>query len=104
MRYAMATEPYHDDDPITLHEAARIVFRGTVSAAVLRREIDTGRLEAFKVGRRYFVTLAAVRAMRERCRVQPRAQGHVNNLTFPTPDRSAAAARAAVAALRGRAA
>ncbi len=59
-----------DTDPITLTEASEIVLRGIVSVSALRTEISRGNLSAERIGRNLFTTPAAIREMREKCRVQ----------------------------------
>lgn len=61
-----------DDEPMTLAEACCIVFRGAIKPATLRAEAARGNLVIERIGRRDFVTRAAIREMRERCRVQQR--------------------------------
>ena len=61
------------DDPITLEEACRIVFRDTIKPATLRAEVARGNLIIELIGRRDFVTRAALEEMRERCCVQQKA-------------------------------
>jgi hypothetical protein len=56
-----------DDDPVTLQEACEIVFRGTISVASLRAEAGRGNLDIFRVGRRDFTTIRAVREMQAKC-------------------------------------
>ncbi len=55
------------DDPITLQEACDLAFRGTITIATLRAEAKRGTLEVFRIGRRDFTTLNAIREMRKRC-------------------------------------
>ncbi|MCP4319529.1 MAG: hypothetical protein GY789_26975 [Hyphomicrobiales bacterium] len=62
--------PIGDDDPMTLLEACQIVFRGTIKPATLRAEAARGNLVVERIGRRDFVTRAAIQEMRERCRAQ----------------------------------
>lgn len=61
-----------DDEPLTLEEACREIFRGTITPATLRSEFAKGRLKLERIGRRDFVTRAAIREMRKKCQqVQP---------------------------------
>lgn len=60
-----------DTDPITLTEASRIVLRGAIGVAALRAEIRRGNLVVERIGKNLFTTPAAIREMREKCRVQP---------------------------------
>ncbi|HDA7318479.1 TPA: hypothetical protein O5T91_002291 [Staphylococcus aureus] len=55
------------DDPITLQEACEIAFRGNITVSSLRVEARRGNLEVFRVGRRDFTTLNAIRDMRKKC-------------------------------------
>lgn len=66
-----------DDDPITLEEACKLVFRGTIKPSTLRLEATRGNVEVFKVGRRHFTTLRSVRGMSERCREKRKARGSI---------------------------
>src|SRR5690606_41950036 len=61
-----------EDEPMTLEEACRLVFRGAIRPATLRAEAARGNLVLERIGRRDFVTRAALREMREKCRVQRR--------------------------------
>jgi hypothetical protein len=60
-----------DTDPITLTEACRVVLRGVVTVNALRAEIKRGNLAAEKIGKNLFTTPAAIREMRDKCRVKP---------------------------------
>lgn len=60
----MADKPeIGEDDPITLQDACDIVFRGAITPWSLKAEAGRGKLKLFKVGRRQFTTLRAVRAL-----------------------------------------
>jgi hypothetical protein len=96
------------DDPITLDEAAEIVFRGAITVASLRAERDRKELVTFRVGRQDFTTLRLVREMQERkCRAQspPLASGSIlsaklgQSSTAVSPS-ARAAARATFKALK----
>jgi len=67
-----------EDDPITLSAACEIVFCGAVKPATLRAEAGRGKLELFRIGKRDFTTLRAVREMVERCRVDRPARGSIS--------------------------
>lgn len=56
-----------EDDPVTLKEACELVFRGTISVASLRAEASRGNLDIFRVGRKDFTTIRAVREMQAKC-------------------------------------
>jgi hypothetical protein len=73
--HRIAVQP---DSPITLEEAARTIFRGAVTARVLRRAVDKGELKAFKVGRTIFTTAADVANMRESCPVEPSPRASIS--------------------------
>ncbi len=60
-----------DTDPITLSEASEVVLRGVIGVAALRAEIRRGNLAVERIGKNLFTTPAAIREMREKCRVQP---------------------------------
>jgi hypothetical protein len=61
-----------DNDHITLADAAA---HFGFTWHTLRLEIDRGRLVASKVGKRYYTTPNAIRAMVDLCRVEPKGQG-----------------------------
>jgi hypothetical protein len=67
--------PPGEDDPITLKEAASMVYRGKISASTLLLEAGRGNVDIFKVGRRWFTTLRSVREMSERCQGKRRGPG-----------------------------
>jgi hypothetical protein len=59
-----------DDDPITLAEASKLLLGGVVTVSALRAEIKRGNLVVEKIGKNLFTTPAAIREMREKCRVR----------------------------------
>jgi len=66
-----------DDAPLRLDAAAALAFPdGTMSAAGLRREAAKGRLAIMRIAGRDYTTMAAIREMIERCRVEPRARDY----------------------------
>ena len=58
-----------DTDPITLGEASKILFRGLVSKQALYSQFLQGNLACERIGKNLFTTPAAIREMREKCRV-----------------------------------
>jgi len=66
------------DDPITLQEACDLAFRGNITIASLRVEARRGNLEVFRVGRRDFTTLNAIRDMRKKCRGDHKAPASIS--------------------------
>ncbi|WP_291406960.1 hypothetical protein [Devosia sp.] len=58
-----------DDEPLTLAEACKVIFKGAISPDTLMAEASRGRLIMEKIGRRWFVTPAAIREMRKKCEV-----------------------------------
>ena len=56
-----------DDRPITLAEACAL-FGGTFTPSTLRAAAARGRLEIFRIGRRDYTTLHAMREMVRKCR------------------------------------
>jgi len=59
-----------DDAPLRLKDAVKIAFpAGGMTVSGLRREHANGRLEIESIAGKQFVTLRAIREMRERCRV-----------------------------------
>jgi len=78
---------HHDfDDPITLKDACDVVFRGAITPSTLMAEHRRGNLALEKIGRRFFVTRADLKEMRNKCRVDhpPRAPGSGFSLSVPT--------------------
>lgn len=76
--------PIIDTDPITLTEASELVLRGVVTVSALRAEIRRGNLTVERIGKNLFTTPAAIRDMRERCRVnQPRPASISGQTTEP---------------------
>ena len=75
------------DEPLTLEEACRLVFRDNITPATLRAEHARGNLVLEKIGRRQFVTRAAINEMRIRCRVGPteKDQGSGSSQSAETP-------------------
>lgn len=67
-----------DERPVTLKEACRIVFQDAIKPATLRAEAGRGRLEIFRIGKRHFTTLASVKDMVGKCRVDPQALGSIS--------------------------
>lgn len=70
-----------DTDPITLREAASIILRGVVSESALRAEIKRGNLAVERIGKNLFTTPAAIREMREKCRVMPNPRDSTSEKT-----------------------
>ena len=61
-----------DDAPLRLKDAIKIAFpAGGMTVSGLRREHANGRLEFEMIASKQFVTLHAIREMRERCKVAP---------------------------------
>jgi hypothetical protein len=59
-----------DDAPLRLKDAVKIAFpSGGMTVSGLRREHANGRLEIESIAGKQFVTLRAIREMRERCKV-----------------------------------
>jgi hypothetical protein len=69
-----------DTDPITLSEASDLL-RGIVSVSALRAEVKRGNLAVERIGKNLFTTPAAIREMREKCRVKP---NHPASISAPT--------------------
>ena len=109
-----ANDNIADDTPVRLAEAAARFFPGGgMTARGLRREMQRGRLAAWRIANKDYTTRAAIRDMMEQCRVEPIPQS--SNFALPrktvrlsgsstTSDANAAlaAARATVRALRKR--
>ncbi|PIO99653.1 excisionase [Pleomorphomonas carboxyditropha] len=74
----MATNPpaISDDTPLRLADAVEIAFpMGGMTVSGLRSERDAGRLVVRRIAGKDFTTLADIRSMMDKCRVQPKAPG-----------------------------
>jgi hypothetical protein len=62
------------DTPIRLEVAAREPFfpRGSMTAAILRKEGDRGNLDIMRIGGRLFTTANALKEMQRRCLLTPK--------------------------------
>ncbi|MEP9368685.1 hypothetical protein [Xanthobacter sp. VNH20] len=67
-----------EDTPLTLAEACETIFRDTITPATLRAEAARGNLVIERIGRRDFVTARAIRDMRVKCRVDPKAPASIS--------------------------
>lgn len=66
------------DTPLLMTTAARIAFPdGSVSAITLRAEAARGKLKIWRVGKKYYTTLAAIDDMVEKCHVPPKARTYI---------------------------
>ena len=62
------------DTQLCLDEAARLAFPdGTVSARTLRAESARGKLVIFRIGKKFYTTLAEIDRMVEKCPALPKA-------------------------------
>lgn len=89
-----------DTDPITLGEGSKLLLRGIVSVSAMRAEIKRGNLVVERIGKNLFTTPAAIREMRERCRVKPTQASMADESATKEMASQRAALDAAVAALR----
>ena len=55
------------DEPITLQEACAVFPRAKLTVSALRAEAERGRLTIFRLGRRDYTTVAAMREMVRKC-------------------------------------
>src|SRR6267142_5078499 len=55
---------------ITLKDACEIYFGGRVTVATLKAEHARGNLDMSKIGRSYWTTIAKLKRMDEKCRVE----------------------------------
>lgn len=84
----MGTNPEEigPDTPLRLQRAAELAFpNGGMTAAGLRREAGRGRLTIEKIAGKDFTTLAAIKRMRELCRVQQKESGSGSGASGGTP-------------------
>jgi hypothetical protein len=65
------TRPLDDDALITLKQACEIGSEGGLTVATLKAEWRRSNLEISKIGRTLFTTRAKLKAMEEKCRVDP---------------------------------
>lgn len=70
-----AQDSIRDDDLITLEMACELYFRGPITPNSLKTEHRRGNLTFYKFGGKVFTTPAAIREMKEKCRVQKSPQG-----------------------------
>ena len=89
-----------DTDPITLAEASRVVLRGVVSVSALRSEISKGNLVAERIGKNLFTTPAAIREMRDKCRVMPNRPASTSEKTTEPGSSATATVTDELAALK----
>jgi hypothetical protein len=72
-------EDLKPDTPIRLKLAAQIAFPdGSMTESGLRKEAAKGHLEISRMAGKDYTTLAAIDAMREKCRVQPKAPASIS--------------------------
>src|SRR5262245_27647491 len=63
-----------DEEPIRLALAAKLAFPdGSMGVSGLRREAARGHLEIERIAGKDYTTLRAIREMRDKCRVNPKA-------------------------------
>lgn len=91
--------------PLRLSDAAKIAFPfGGMTASGLRREAGRGNLQIERVAGKDFTTLAAIAAMREKCRVKPEPKATKTwrsvSPQMVDPEIALAAARLSIATLR----
>ena len=55
------------DEPRTLQEACAVFPRAKLTVSALRAEAERGRLTIFRLGRRDYTTVAAMREMVRKC-------------------------------------
>lgn len=99
---------FSPDTPLSLTEAAAVLLRGLVKASTLRAAADRGELTVERLGRRIVTTPAAIKAWRERCRDQAKAQGCISGrrgepAASPSGSSEADEARLALDAAKARA-
>jgi hypothetical protein len=89
---------------MTLAEACVEVFRGKIEPSTLRAEAARGRLVIERIGRRDFVTRAALKEMRKLCRIPPKEPAarstEANACNLPDTERTRVAQAAALASAR----
>ena len=93
-----------DTDPITLSEASEILLRGKVSRSALYAQYQKGTLACERIGKNLFTTPAAIREMREKCRVKPSLPASISAPTTAPGSSATVDATSEQAALKGIAA
>ena len=74
-----------DDSPLRLADAVALAFpMGGMTVAGLRTEARAGRLAIERIAGKDYVTLRAIREMRDRCRRIPKEPGYGSNQPAPT--------------------
>jgi hypothetical protein len=79
----MTEPPFDEDEPISLEEACRTIFKNRITPATLRAEAARGRLVIERIGRKDFVTPAAIREMRRKCQVAPQQKAPASGSNPP---------------------
>jgi hypothetical protein len=70
------------DTPLRLEDAIKYGFpAGGMTVSGLRKEIERGRLAAYKIANKHFTTLADIEEMKTKCRVQ--AKDHTSGSDLP---------------------
>ena len=82
------------DELFTLNEACKVFFKDAITSATLRAEAGRGRLVIERIGRRQFVTRAAIPAMRKQCEIRV-PESPESNSNLPSRDALAIARRRA---------
>lgn len=106
-RAQLRREDISDDMPLRLDVAAELAFPdGSITLSSLRNEARKGRLAVWRVANKDMTTLAEIRRMMERCRVneslpasgsdQPRKDGRPSGSSKTEASRSAQGAEAAL--------
>ena len=67
-----------ESEPITLAEACAMFPRAAYKVSTLRAEADRGRLDIFRLGRRYHTTPAAMREWVKRCQDEGRPHASIS--------------------------
>jgi hypothetical protein len=82
----MPESPVDEDAPLRLKDAVLLAFpAGGMTVSGLRQEHLRGRLKLEKIAGKHFVTLRAIREMRELCKVVPPTYGTLPLRTAVSP-------------------
>ncbi len=83
------TDPVAPDALLRLDIAAKLAFPdGSIVLSSLKREVARGRLTIWRVANKDMTTLAEIRSMVERCRVQPSRPAYGSDQAPPIESRS----------------
>lgn len=66
------------DELLTLEDACTAILKGKGTPATLRAEARRGKLELYKIGKRFYTTRRDLKEMQRKCRVPQEALGSIS--------------------------